>query len=881
MRTKSLWWTSVWILSALSASSAGQEALHKSYGDESTFRAHGYSLAPAGDLNADGVPDYLMGAVEPNFSTPQGAVYGLSGVDSSILFTIEAPHNDELFAVSVAGDVDIDGDAVPDVLVGVPDGTATGGVVDAGMVYVFSGATQNVIYEVGGIDPLGEFGSALAVLDDMNNDGVAELAVGAPGDDSAAVDAGSVRVFSGIDGSFLCAVYGSGVNDGFGTAVETVPDANGDGWADLAVGAPRDDDVGTDCGSVQILSARNCSVLSPWAGIAASDELGHALAGPGDINDDGVPDYVVGAPGNSTVYALSGADGSVVWSLTKPPSFGLHDVDAMFGSSVEAMPDVDGDGRGDVAVGYPKLSGAWVLSGHDGTTIALYTGAAIDLPVGQIRETCLGWSLASIGDVNRDGVADLAIGAPLDVLPPGHGYWFGSATVVSGRWHEDWVLAENEHWGEAQGWAVSAAGDVNGDGADDYAVGAPFIGAGRVRVHSGADNSVLRELWGQSSGDNHGKSLACAGDVDADGVDDLIVGAPREGGASRPGGAWIYSGATGLPLLHFQGSTPFSGFGHAVAGLGDMNGDGRADVIVGAPQGPQPATGFSDKPGYVRVYSGVDGAMLREVVGVTVPDADDPADVVGEAFGYSVSGVGDWNVDGTVDFAVGIPGAGGRYGNGRVRVYSGVDAAVLSDFWMGPALFDREFGISVSGSETFDFNGDGRRDLVVGEQRVAYGPHQPEGLAWVFSSADDSVLWSKHVIYDTSYGQPVTFGYAVAALGDFNRDGFDDIAVGDPPTFGLLGPGAGEVSVYSGRDGGMLFQISGASSWDYLGYSVAAAGDANGDLAGDLVVGAPLGTAPNAISKARLLHGEPEPDVLTPSTGSAPRSHTVKYRRRP
>ena len=181
---------------------------------------------------------------------------------------------------------------------------------------------------------------------------------------------------------------------------------------------------------------------------------------------------------------------------------------------------------------------------------------------------------------------------------------------------------------------------------------------------------------------------------------------------------------------------------------------------------------------------------------------------------------------------------------------------MLASFSGGPAFADREFGIAVSGSPTFDFNRDGFRDLVVGEQRVSYGPFvSAQGRAWVFSGSDASVLWSTLRNNAPGYSRPLTFGYSVAALGDFNGDGFDDVAVGNPSATGLLGPGAGEVLVASGRDGGTLLDVLGTSSWDYLGYSVAGVGDASGDNVADLLIGCPLGPSAQLLVARTLGHG--------------------------
>ena len=197
--------------------------------------------------------------------------------------------------------------------------------------------------------------------------------------------------------------------------------------------------------------------------------------------------------------------------------------------------------------------------------------------------------------------------------------------------------------GDWLGAAVDGAGDVNGDGFADLVVGSPFdatagSGAGSVRVFSGADGTELFRLDGLGSppvagsdvipGERLGFAVAGAGDVDGDGYDDVIAGGPGRELAGMPAGAaYVLSGSDGSVLHSWLGSSTGAEFGVAVAAVGDVNGDGNADVAVGAPG----ENGF----GSVRIYSGADGSTLHFALGGSV----------GAEFGASVTGVGDVNSD--------------------------------------------------------------------------------------------------------------------------------------------------------------------------------------------------------------------------------------------
>ena len=412
---------------------------------------------------------------------------------------------------------------------------------------------------------------------------------------SAVADSLEAQTISHIP---LYTFRGDSAGDGFGISVSGAGDVNGDGTPDLIVGAPRDNNNGENSGSARVLSGSDGSILYTFDGDSAGDNFGDSVSGAGDVNGDGTPDLIVGAPGDGnngdlsgSARVLSGSDGSVLYTFNGDKAFD------QFGGSVSGVGDVNGDGRADLIVGaitddndVENSGSARVLSGSDGSILYTFYGDS--------EFSLFGFSVSGAADVNGDGTPDLIVGARNGVR--NDGVQAGTARVLSGS--DGSVLynfggdSSRDHFGDS----VSSAGDVNGDGTPDLIVGVPDddingSSSGSARVLSGSDGSILYTFSGDSSRDFFGSSVSGAGDVNGDGRADLIVGAASDdNNGSNSGHARVLSGIDGSILYGFNGDNAGDSFGFSVSDAGDINGDGIGDFIVGSPSG--------NDGGYVRVF---------------------------------------------------------------------------------------------------------------------------------------------------------------------------------------------------------------------------------------------------------------------------------------
>jgi hypothetical protein len=443
-------------------------------------------------------------------------------------------------------------------------------------------------------------------------------------------------------------------------------------------------------------------------GAAAGDFSGWMVAGAGDVNGDGVDDLLIGArSADNNGRNLSGSSYVVFGGVTGPVDlqtlgtrgFRIDGAAAgdQSGASVAPAGDVNGDGLEDLLIGAPYAdkngnnSGAsYVVFGSSSTTpvdlAALGTrGFAID---GAAAGDQCGFSVASAGDVNGDGTADVVIGARYadnnGRIASGSSYVvFGSSATTKvdlSALGTRGFRIDGAAAGDHSGSAVAGIADFNGDGLGDVLIGSPAAdnngrnSSGSAYVVHGAVATTPVDLGtlggrgfridGAAATDSTGWAVASAGDVNGDGADDLIVGAPF---ASNNGRIYsgaihvVFGGATGtLDLqtpgdrgLRIDGAAPGDNSGRAVAGAGDINGDGLDDLAFGAPYADN--NGRDSSGSAYLVYGGATGPVDLQTLGNRGLRADGAA--VGDFAGWSVAGAGDINGDDGDDVVVGAPAA--------------------------------------------------------------------------------------------------------------------------------------------------------------------------------------------------------------------------------
>jgi hypothetical protein len=744
-----------------------------------------------------------------------------------------------------------------------------------------------------------------------------------------------------LSGSQGFIIQGDSAGDNAGRSVSSAGDINGDGFDDVIVGAIYVDDGGVDAGEAYVLFGSASGIGTPDAngqrvidlttltsaqgfiiqGDTAGDWTGRSVSSAGDVNGDGFDDLLVSADtgddggsnageayvvfGTASGFGTVDGTGRAVIDLTSlAPAQGFviqgDTANNQAGMCLSVAGDVNGDGFSDLMVGAIFHNDAFGT--HAGKTYIVFGAASgigavdatgrqvIDLTnltaqqgiliVGDATGDWAGWAVSSAGDMNGDGFDDLVVGAIFGDDGGGDageayvvfGKPTGFGAVVSGKQvidltsftPADGFIIQGDAAGDYTGYCVSAAGDINGDGFDDLIVGAPLgddggTDAGEAHVIFGSASGfgtavtvggVTRQvidltsltpaqgfiIQGDLAGDWLGYHVSDAGDINGDGFDDLIVGAPAgDDGGIDAGEAYVIFGSaagfgtvdgTGRRVLDLTTLTAAQGFiiqgdtagdfaGGAVSSAGDINGDGFDDLIVSAYRGD--LGGVNAGQAYV-IYGGTFGgtvvttgtAAAELLVGATGNDT-----LVGGGGADSLRG-------GAGNDILAVSDTSFR----RIDGGTGADTLRLDGTGMTLSL-DTIAPSKIASIETIDLTGTGNNSLTLDRLSVLDITEERSGgraVLTINGNAGDSVSMSD-------------MGWAYR--GTVTTDGV---------SYGRYTNGGAEIRVQAGVNvASQVVDVStstiiiGDAAGDYAGQSVASVGDVNGDGFEDVIISASLG----------------------------------------
>lgn len=710
---------------------------------------------------------------------------------------------------------DINGDNYPEFLVGGFSDDES----EQGDVKVYSGLTNELIYTFKDDISGTRFGRSVADAGDINKDGYSDIIIGAClGTDGL----GAAKVFSGKDGSLLKYFHGENSGDHFGEHVASAGDVNNDGYSDVLISAPSSDTNFNSSGSVYIYSGFDGQVLRRFQGTSEYSSMGRAAANIGDIDNDGIPDFVFGSPGDSTAgfykgsaQVYSGKKGDFLYNLYgNSGNYQSH-----FGHKVAAAGDVNNDGTPDILVGSIN-DNSIIFSGKDGSIIRTHYTAGRNME---------GRSVAGLGDINNDNHNDIAVTDNRETV-----------FIFSGKTGSILHTLKNDinHFS-----IKSIAGYQDQFGYSYFA----------ALSRSSSDNPGVSLHIYRTTIDLDNDSISDDLDLDDDG-DQLPDTIEDELGTNDKLTDSDFDGLNDAAEINTFNLDPLKQ---------DSNDDGIRDFdeISSLFELDSDQDGISD---IFETYHGYDPIDQDETPTVTfIPEYKIAIPELDEKFAFHVSGAGDINQDGFIDvlisnrnkdlshskivtsnegLGIGVFTSYGRYptpigdinqdgfsdiltlnidNRNEILFYSGKDSSLLKQLHPNQIGYIFNSFVSTAG----DVNNDGFSDIIISATKIlndSEGHHQ----ALVISGKDFSIIYSFDI------NEYIT---TVTAAGDVNNDGHSDVII-TASNASSLHSYSGLVKIYSGKSGDLLYSYTGSDNHSRLGSFISAGIDINKDNHDDFAI---------------------------------------------
>lgn len=346
------------------------------------FAGFGRSMVAIGDVNNDGVADLLVSAATEDVAAivDAGRVYVINGANGGVLYELDTPTPESFgtFGFTLAA-TDVNNDEIMDLIIGSQE--TVDGLSGAGRVYVFDGTDGAPLYDVTAPSPaqFAWFSRSLTVIDDLNDDGISEWVAGSGASPSGISEAGQAYVFSGSDGSFLFAIDSPNPNESgiFSLSMATIADVNDDGFSDILIGTQETPGSRTKSGRAYLMSGMDGALIHTLNSShpKANGKFGWAVAAPGDVNEDDIPDLLVGSSEDvngfvdaGRAYLFDGASGNFLFSIESPNPFHVD----WFSRTAANAGDANNDGIDDLLIAAPLAD---VAGTFDAGRVYLFSGA--------------------------------------------------------------------------------------------------------------------------------------------------------------------------------------------------------------------------------------------------------------------------------------------------------------------------------------------------------------------------------------------------------------------------------------------------------------------------------------------------------------------------